>query len=363
MNRQLLRVGITHESAPLSIRESLRPDAVKQRTMLDRLGGLASGRLVLATCERFDVFATTNRTDVSMWARLLARWFHLPAALVGRHLQPLHGRDAAEHLLRIAAGLESRIQGELQILGQVRESILLAGGVGALDSDLHALGRAALRAGKRVRHETTLNAEARSIATIAVECIERHVSPLSEKSVLVVGTGSLGPVLASELCRRRTGRLSIAGRNEERTASLAARYGAKRFGVGELGQAVADCDAAVFCTSASSYILDAPIIGRDRVRPLLLLDLSVPRNIDPCVRQLAPVRLWDMDSLVSGVSIGLDGVAAAEGIVAEELGGFLQWRRERSATSAIREAVRLSGTRDPRALHEQIARIKAEAAA
>jgi len=166
MSDRLLYIGITHESAPLAIRESLRPDDRQRRAILKRLAEVAAGRLVLSTCERFELYAMTACTDTAIWVRLLANWFHLPAALVARHVQSLQGSGAARHFLRVAAGLESRIVGEAQILGQARDAFLLAQSAAALDPYLNALGRSAIRAGKRVRSETTLNAEARSIATI-----------------------------------------------------------------------------------------------------------------------------------------------------------------------------------------------------
>ena len=173
MTDRLQYIGITHESAPLAIRESLRPDQGQRRAILERLAEVATGRLVLSTCERFELYAMSARTDTATWVRLLANWFHLPAALVSRHVQTLQGSGAARHFLRVAAGLESRIVGEVQILGQTRDAFLLAQSAGSLDAHLNALGRAAIRAGKRVRSETTLNAEARSIATITLDHLHR----------------------------------------------------------------------------------------------------------------------------------------------------------------------------------------------
>ncbi len=362
MTEHLFYVGITHESAPLAIRESMRPDEEKRLAMLERMAAMADGRMVLSTCERFELYATTSCTDATTWVRSVAEWFQLPFSMVTRHVQTHRGAGVAQHLLRVAAGLESRIVGEPQILGQVRDAFLTAERAGALNAELNVMGRAAIRAGKRVRNETTLNAEARSIATIAVDHLERETGWLVDKSVLIVGTGNLAVVVGTELCREKVKCLQIAGRNDERASSLAASHGATALRMDQLPQAIARADVVIACTSAPSHVIDAATIGRERSRPLIVLDLSVPRNVDPGVTQLYPVRLWDLDRLVSSQPVAFGGVAAAGAIVEEELSRFLRWRRERRVAPAIAAALAVvaeSNERpDRRTLHQRIVRLK-----
>ncbi len=364
MTDRLLYIGITHESAPLAIRESLRPDESRRRAILDRLAEVATGRLVLSTCERFELYAMTAWTETAAWVRLLANWFHLPATLVARHVQSLQGASAARHFLRVSAGLESRIVGEVQILGQTRDAFLLAQSAGALDAHLNALGRSAIRAGKRVRGETTLNAEARSIATITLDHLDRVAGSLSGKSVLLLGTGNLAEVVAAELVARQTAIITLAGRNVERGALLAKKSNASFHALDQLPKLLTTVDVAIACTSSPTYIVHSAMFQAGRI--LALVDLAVPRNIDPEVARVPGVRLWDIDELVAGQPVALNGVVAANAIVEEELARFLRWTRERGAVHRITALLQSAGntqTGSPGELHRRIQRIKAEAAA
>jgi glutamyl-tRNA reductase len=362
---QLFYLGLTHHSAPLAIRENLRPDREKQRTMLARLANLAEGRMVLSTCERFEVYATTPCTDAADWVGLLSHWFHLPVGLLERHLRTNVGSAVARHLLRVGAGLESRIVGETQILGQVRDAFLQATQSRCLDADLSALGRAAIRTGKRVRTETSINSGARSIATIAVEHIACASGPLRDRAALILGSGKLAAVVAAELALRRAGRIVVAGRNVDRAAALAQQFGGVSLGMDQLAVAVSEADAVIACTSSPSYVADASMIGRHRVKPLCLVDLSVPRNIDPAVTPLSGVSLMHLDELLAGQSAREEGIAAAERIVEEELGRHNAWREERQVAPQIAQLIReaRAGGADKRALHERIVRLKAGVAA
>jgi len=365
VNAQLFYLGLTHHSAPLAIRENVRPDHEKQRTMLSRLANIAEGRMVLSTCERFEVYATTAHTGIADWVGLLSHWFHLPVGLLERHVRTNLGSAVARHLLRVAAGLESRILGEAQILGQVRDAFLQATQSRSLDADLSALGRAAIRTGKRVRTETSINSGARSIATIAVEHIARASEPLRDRAVLILGSGKLAAVVGAELALRRAGRIVVVGRNVDRAAALAQQFGGVSLGMDQLAVAVAETDAVIACTSSPFHLVDASTIGRNRVRPLCLVDLSVPRNIDPTVTQLSGVSLTDLEELPAGQSAREEGIAAAERIVQEELGRYNAWREERRVAPQIAQLIReaRAGDADKRALHERIVRLKAGVAA
>lgn len=361
MTDRLFYIGITHESAPLAIRESLRPDEGQRRAILERLAEVATGRLVLSTCERFELYAMTSFTDTTTWVRLLANWFHLPAALIARHVQTLQGAGAARHFLRVAAGLESRIVGEAQILGQARDAFLLAQSNGSLDANLNTLGRTAVRAGKRVRTETSLNAEARSIATITLDHLARVAGRLCEKSVLLLGTGNLAEVVAAELLARQCSAVTLTGRNVERGQLLAKESNARFYALERLPELFGDADIVITCTSSPTYIVHPAIVPAGK--SLTFVDLSVPRNIDPEVARVPGVRLWDIDELVAGQPLALNGVTAANAIVEEELARFVRWTRERSAASRIASLLQSSHAGSPGELHRRIERIKAEAAA
>lgn len=369
MSRDLLYLGITHASAPLAIRESLRPSARQQHEMLDRLAPLAEGRMVLSTCERFELYAMTGRPDLAAWLECVADWFHLPPRMVRSHAAVLIGIPAAEHLLRVAAGLESRILGEPQILGQVRDAYCRALAVRTVDPVLASLGRAAIRAGRRVRHETTINRERVSIATLALNWAEQS-APDGLGHVVIVGTGRLASDLVTELAARRTARVTVVGRNAARAQILARSVDGERAPMSSLESAAAAADTLVTCTSAASYLVDTGTVCRRRGSPLQVADLSVPRNVDPNVAVLPWVRLAHLDDLVQGLAAGGEGIAAAARIVAHELAAFHRWWRERRAvrqiTRIVEAARRSSRAGSPvlrRRLHGRIMRLKAEVAA
>jgi len=397
MNRQLFYIGITHRTTPLCVRESLRPDGEKQRTMLSRLTNIADGRMVLSTCERFEVYASTPRTEAAEWIELLSQWFHLPIGVLARFARTLVGPATAEHLLRVAAGLESRIVGEAQILGQVRDAFLQATQARALDPDLSALGRAAIRTGKRVRHETLINSGARSIATLAVEHIARKLEldpfacsdpaslppyqggikggsgrssstapsfvSFNERTVLVLGSGKLAGVVAAELARRRTGSIIVVGRNVERAAAVAQDVHGVSLGMDQLTVALENSDALIACTSSPSHIVDSSTVGRGRAKPLCLVDLSVPRNIDSAVTQLGGVDLMHLDELVEEQSARIEGISAAGRIVEEELARYNAWHEHRGVAPLIAQLVREGRGEDKQALHTRIVRLKTGVAA
>ncbi len=361
---ELFYIGLTHQSAPLRVREQLRADRERQAAMLAEVGDFAAGQMLLATCERFEVYATTYHTDARRWTAMLERWFGFPPALLNGYVRTLRRRQAAEHLVRVAAGLESRILGERQILGQVRNAFQLAQDQSCLDAHLSALARSAIRAGKRVRQETAINAGSRSIVTVAMEWLSQRRLELADRAVVVVGNGRLAALVADQVAARKPRRLVIIGRNESRAADLATRHGGESFGIGALAAAVAGADAVITCTTSPSYLIDAALLGADRSTALLLIDLSVPRNVDPNVSGLSGVRLAHLDEMVTrepSEGAAADVIPQAEGIVRDELDAFLQWQRERQAAPRIAELLRAAAatTICKRTLHEQIMRLKA----
>jgi len=371
MNDRLYYVGVTHESAPLGIRENIHPDAEKQREMLARLGELADGRMTLSTCERFEVYATTDRIDSETWVAALARWFHLPSWLLADHVSIQRGSDAAEHLIRVAGGLDSRVVGEPQILGQVRRAFVMAQEARALNPVLHALGRAAIHAGKRIRHETAITSGGSNIAAIALDRLTREAGECAayplvrDRRFLIVGSGALAAIVAGELSLRRARNVTILARNAERAALLAARIGAAQRPLGDLSAAIAGADVIVTCTSSPAFLVDASNFDSRRQKPLICFDLSAPRNIDPQVTRIARVRLIGLDDLVESGGAGDPIRFAAERIVRDELDRFLRWRRERSAVPRIVDLLRRWNRFSPqnrainrRCLHNCILRCK-----
>lgn len=365
MKPELFYIGITHKSAPLSVRDRLPASRADHRAMLAQLGDLAPERMILHTCERFEVYALTTRREVSAWIAIMAERFGVSTALLAQHVHLRQGEAVAAHLLRVAAGLESRIVGEPHILGQVRDALLDAAQFRAAGAILNALARSAIHAGKRVRSETPINTVARSIATMAVNHLERALGALPSRTVLIVGSGKLARDVAGTLAWRGTGKIIFVSRSLDRASALARKFRGVGLGLGCLPRGLAQSDAVITCTCSPPVVIDASTISKASGSKLRILDLGVPRNVCASVERLPHVELSHLDGLLSKESACHES-READHIVAEELGRFVRWHREREVAPLIAEKVRqwraLDGS-DARirncVLHAQIMRIKA----
>lgn len=390
MSAELIGITINHRTAPLEVRERFKLSAENGDALRTLLRQLAQEHLLLSTCERLEIYAVVPRNSGSALLAQVRRVIQgrpdaetdarqtLQSAQectihkVPEFLRSLSGADAALHLLRVAAGLESRIIGEPHVLGQVRQAYLTGLEQKTLGPILAALGRAAIHAGKRVRHETSINPSARSIVTLTLDALRESLGELSQSKVLIVGSGRLAGDLAAMLAYRGA-RLGFSGRSVERARSLALRHQAPADALDALPRMLVDADAVVACSSATEFVLTAETMAAVRriesCAKLVILDLSVPRNVDPAVGKCHHVTLRHLEEILSGERIRHEGLAAGESIVAEEVQRFEQWRRERRVAPRIAE---LSRQAQPaphaekhaaRRLHRKIMGIKCEAAA
>lgn len=371
MISSLTYVGLCHGHAPLSVRERVRPDESAQVALLSRLAECAAERFILTTCERFEIYAVSSVSDSIDWIDRLANWFSLPRGVLAKYVRVITGEATAQHLLRVAGGLESRIVGEPQILGQVRGAYQRGLRVGALGPTLAALGRSALRTGKRIRSETMITAGVRSLGVHTVRHIEQSSGSLRERRVLIVGSGNLAADVASTCQHHGAGRLVIAGRDAVRSHALAERFSGRSIAWSDLPDVVKQSDVVIACTSAPTHVIDVGMVANRRT-PLLCVDLSVPRNIDPQVATLSHVQLTYLDDIVAERSSVQSGIQAANDIVQDELGRFLRWMKERAVVPEIaamvaRERTCAMPATNPRMrsrmLHERIAALKASVAA
>ena len=371
---ELIYLGVTHRTAPLCIREAFCVDRAAARTMYLRLSSLASGRMVLSTCERFEMYLTASADSLHPLLQRISQWFHVPPNVLRSHVQVRTELDAARHLLSVSAGLESRIVGEDHVLGQFRRAYLHALESGSLGPTLAALGRFALRTGKRARSETGINAGRESIASITVDHLHQALLPRGSADVLVLGSGDIASAVLMRLRSRsiRPIRTTVTARNLDRANELAARAGAGAVPWTELMTAIASADAVVACTGAATFVLDAAAVAAvmrtRRHRPLLTIDLGMPRNIDPACVRIPGVTRMDLAELKPAALHDQAARGAADRIVGQELEAFARWRRERRAApciAALFERERRDRDHIPldarRRLHPCIVRLKAEA--
>jgi glutamyl-tRNA reductase len=337
----VLVVGLSHRTAPVSLLEKVSVGADDLVKTLDELhrAETISEVLLLSTCNRIEVYADVARFHpaVAEISTVLARHAGVPVGDLAEHLYVHFAEAAAEHLFTVTSGLDSMVVGESQILGQVRAAYALSTEAGSVGTVLHELTQTALRVGKRVHTETGIDQAGASIVSVALEHAERRLGSLDSKRVVIVGAGSMGALAGATLRRRASGLdIVIANRGIERGGRLATSLDARAVGLGELQTAIADADLLISSTGATGLVVEAATIGARARRPLTVLDLAVPRDVDPAVAQLPGVAYVDLDALRSdGAAVSEDEVRAATAIVADELAGYLAEQQQLAVAPTV----------------------------
>lgn len=367
----LIYVGLTRESAPLALRERVSASVEPSADVYRELRGLAPERLLLSTCERFEVYACGHTAASSGMLRWLASACGVGVDELARHALVLTGLPVAEQMLRVASGLRSRVAGETQILTQMRHAFRASDRYGGAGPILHCLARSAIHTGRRVRREKAINHTNRSVATVAIEYLSSQFVSLAEKSILVIGTGRL----ASDICRRLAGhrlrRLVVASRSESRAAVFARPFGGFGVALSGMDGAIRECEAVIACSKVAGPVLGLGHIGRRAGSELSILDLGMPRNVDGAVGLQPGVRFNSLDDILDRENAACL-FPDADRIVLEELNRFARWFNARSVAPSIARSVELrrggrggggSASAVSRALHREIMRIKAGVAA
>ena len=308
-------IGLNHRTASLDLLERLTVDAQRVPKALHDLMGREnlSEAVVLSTCNRIEVYAVAERfhggfADVRDFLAGLA--FLAPEDFAD-HLYVLHDEEAVQHLFEVAAGLDSAVLGENEILGQVGAAWDAARAEGAAGPTLNLLFRHALEAGKRVRSETAIARGITSVSHAAVALAADRLGTLHGRRVLVVGAGEMGEGMAVALADAGAAEVLVANRTAETAAEVAGRVGGRALPLGELGDQLVDVDVLLTSTGAQSLIIEhaqlASVLERRAGRPLLVIDIAVPRDVDPAAGSVPGVTLLDMEAL----SAFVDGATAA----------------------------------------------------
>ena len=335
-------VGVAHTGMPLALRERLH--VPPQRALeLDRsLAGDLGEAIVVATCNRTELYLTAARTAVAT-RRAAAALPDLRSA--GSALYSFSNERAARHLFRVAAGLESVVPGDTHVAAQLRQAHQFARSVGACGPLLGRLFESASATSKRIRSETEVSSGSTSIPAAAMAMAAKHVGPLAECRVLVVGTGHVARLAALNAASRGCRRLVVAGRHIERARALADQVAGRAVPLADLHAEMVEADVVVAATAAPSFVLTiehaaSTSASRDD-HALLILDLAAPRDVDPIFRELPRTLLIDLDDL--GSMITRNGAqrraqfAQADAIAREEAGRYEAWRRARALVPAITE--------------------------
>jgi len=329
----LILVGLNHRTAPVDIRERLSvsdqqlPEVI---TAVRQIPGV-EGASVLSTCNRVEAVVSARTEDVieGIVDWLSARG-EAERASLEQHLYVLRYGDVVKHLFRVAAGLDSMIVGEPQIGGQVRSAFQTAMALGSLDPLLQQVFEQTMRVAKRVRTDTSLGEHAVSVPYAAVELAKKIFGDLRGLRVLLLGAGEMGELTAEHLHQQEVRQVFVANRSHERAQELAQRFKGHAIHFDKVEQHLAECDIVVASTAAPHYVIEVEHVERAlharRGRNLFLIDLSVPRNIDPAITRLDGAYLYNVDDLQNVADANMElrheKAVEAEEIVMREVEAF-----------------------------------------
>lgn len=329
----LILVGLNHRTAPVGVRERLsvlESETERATAELRQLEGV-EGATVLSTCNRVEATVSARDEDViESIVEWLAARAGTPRAELEKHLYILRHADVVTHLCRVASGLDSMILGEPQIGGQVRKAFTVANELGTLDSLLSQVCDHTLRIAKKVRTETGIGEHAVSVPYAAVELAKKIFGDLRGLQVLLLGAGEMGELTAEHLHNQEVKQVFVANRSYERAAELAKRFDGAALQFDRIDEQLAQCDIVIASTAAPHFVIEPQQVTRAlaarRRRNLFLIDLSVPRNINPAVARIDGAYLYNVDDLQQVADANLElrqqKAAVAEQIVAKEIEQF-----------------------------------------
>lgn len=344
---QLFLLGINHDTAPVDLRERLNfseGDLSETLVALSTRPGCGEA-VVLSTCNRVELYVRCDDLDEARTelTRFLSDFHGVDPAALAPHLYGLASSEAALHLFRVAAGLDSLVVGEPQILGQVKEAYTTASEIGCTGSLLNKLFHCSFAAGKRVRSETELGEGAVSISYAAVALARKIFGSLADHNVLLVGAGEMSELTAVHLKAQQVSRIVVINRTASQAENLAEKIGGEAIPWTEMQQVLATTDVVVTATGSPTPIITSnqveAVMRTRRNRPLFIMDIAVPRDVEASAGTIEQVFLYNIDDLQAIVSENLARRSAqitkAEVIVAEEVNGFMTWLRSRRAVPTL----------------------------
>ena len=346
MKRESLVVtclGLSHRTATVEEREKFAFSPQELPPALAHLHRHLGAAVILSTCNRTELYVTA-RDEPSQADLLLSQLLACKGASADpQKFYLLKHADAVRHLFRVAAGVDSMVLGESQILGQVRDAMSAATEAKTLNGVLSRLFHSAIAVGKRARSQTNIGHYSVSVSSAAVTLAKRTLGPLDDKTVLVISAGSTGKLAAKSLAQSGASRILVTNRTPERASELAHSVGGSAFPFSRLPQILAQADIVISGTGAESFLLGPEQVGRAMAgrngRSLLLIDIAVPRDVDPAVRRIPNVHLFDIDDIQAVSQASLRGrqreVQRVEAIVEEEVQAFLEWWRSLDVVPVI----------------------------
>lgn len=333
----IIAIGINHKTAPIEIREKFYLNSLEQDLLLSELKCNPSvvEAFVLSTCNRIEIYANVLNTQnhFAGFVRLLADIKKIPFNEATARVFYVHAdKDAVRHLLQVTSGLDSLVLGEKQILGQVKTAIERAQQKGMFTRQFNILTNIAIRTGKKVQTETDISYGGSSVSWAAVVMAEKLQKTLTGKKILIIGTGKMGEMAISQFHSKGVKEICLMNRTQSTAEILAAKYACVPSAFCDIKEKLADTDVAICSTDAPHYILDHETIEKVMTirnhRPLTLMDISMPRNIDPRVEEIPGVQLADIDDLEKVVETTMqkrkESIGSVQTIIENKLTDFYE---------------------------------------
>ncbi|HJV82455.1 glutamyl-tRNA reductase [Noviherbaspirillum sp.] len=363
---QLLTVGLNHTTAPVALREKVAfpADQIGQAVAAARAwfarsatAGSADEAAILSTCNRTELYAASHvpggvEAAIDTTAHFLAEYHKLPYSELRPYLYTLPQDNAVRHAFRVASGLDSMVLGEAQILGQMKDAVRRAEAAGGLGTYLHQMFQRTFAVAKEVRTTTEIGAHSVSMAAAAVRLSQRIFDKISEQNVLFIGAGEMIELCVTHFAAQNPKTLTIANRTLERGESLAHRFNGHAIRLADLPQQLGQFDIVVSSTGSSLPIIGLGMVERAikarRHKPMFMVDLAVPRDIETEVGRLDDIFLYTVDDLGSAVQAGIENrqaaVAQAEAIIENRVQSFMHWVDTRAVVPLIRDLHETSET-------------------
>jgi glutamyl-tRNA reductase len=340
----LFALGLNHHTAPLAVRERVVFHVERLREALGEIKrGLASEAAILSTCNRTELYLAADcpPAEAADW---MAHYHQFERDELRRYLYTLPREQAVRHAFRVASGLDSMVLGEPQILGQMKEAARAAESAGTLGTVLHKLFQRTFAVAKEVRSTTSVGAASVSMAAAAVKLAARIFPSLKDQKVLLIGAGEMIELCATHFAAQAPARIAVANRTLERAQLLAHRFNGEALELKTLPERLQDFDIVVSSTASSLPILGKGLVERAlrarRRRPMFMVDLAVPRDIEPEAAELDDVFLYTVDDLAQIVSENRSArrsaVEQAEAIIETQVGQFMHWMQARESVPLIR---------------------------
>ncbi|MBI3041011.1 MAG: glutamyl-tRNA reductase [Chloroflexi bacterium] len=332
---QVSLVGVNHRTTPVSVREKVAVGVEQLEDCLSRLHNYVPHGLILSTCNRTEVYATSRdgKLGVEASIKFLKDHSNMSDVSLLRHVYIHQGQAVVEQLFQVACGLDSMIIGEFEVLGQVNHALEVAEGAGMVNPLLRNLFLSAIRTGRRVRVKTGISKNALSVSSVAVDLAERAVGDLAGSKIIVIGAGEAGRLVAQAAKKRGANQIVVANRTRKRAAPLAKALGATAVDLKNLESELVTAHLVITCTGAPYRILDAGRV-REAMKarpelPLVIIDIAVPRNAESSVGEIDNVFLYDIDDLTELSNQNYQQregeIQAALAIIAAEVDKFNSW--------------------------------------